>query len=215
MVDLLRLFGFMALLFGGSMAIAYTLTAAGSRRRAKLDVAPGSSVRLIAPGGAYRCFFVRFDARGLVFAAPMDHDVYVPFHPGESIMVQAPQEAGVLCFRSCVVERNPFTHEFTLARPTAAKVVERRHEPRDGSYEGSEAELNGKKARMLNLSAMGARLIAPDGVKPGDWVQLSLPLGLGLVEGWALDARPSRLDGRPARDVRLRFAAPAPGLRAR
>jgi hypothetical protein len=212
MSELLQFVGLMAILFAGSMGVAYLATSLKRGRSLCLDIHEGHSVRVLMPGGAYRCRFVRQDRNGLVLSAPMEQDRFVPVHAGESVMVQAPQGDSLLCFRSDILGRDGTLHEFTVAKPSTIKRIERRGEKRDKSYAGSKAKLNGVSADMMDLSTMGAKVVTPAIVIAGDAVTLELPMGLGSVEGWALAARPAAFEGKPAREVRIKFMVPVPGM---
>jgi len=212
MSELLHFVGLMAVLFAGSMGIAYMVTSLKRGRALCLDISEGHSVRVLMPGGAYRCRFVRQDRGGLVLTAPMEQDRFVPVRPGESVMIQAPQNDSLLCFRSDILGRDGKLHEFTVANPSTIKRIERRGEKRDKSYLGSKAKLNGVSADMIDLCTMGAKLVSPAIVAAGDFITLELPMGLGKIEGWALATHPAAFEGKPAREVRIKFMAPVPGM---
>jgi hypothetical protein len=129
------------------------------------------------------------------------------------MMVQAATDTAVLTFRAAVVSRNADTHEFTLARPERVRHVERRAELRDSSYDGMIGRINGTSATLQNLSAGGACVVTAAPVRAGDQVTLDLPMGLGEVQGLALESTATAQGRTLSRAVRIRFEVPLAGLR--
>lgn len=201
----------MAMLFVTSAAVAYVITLMGQRRREALpSMAPNTSLRLVGPGGVYRCHFLRLDRDALVVSAPLYRDHYVPVRPEEKLMVQAPVPDGLMTFRTHVLSRDAGDHTLRLARPEQFRLVDRRAEPRSVGVAGRSAVVNGSGAELVNLSAGGARVKTPLAVRAGE--RLEVRLGEGACYGWALESVPDTLGTLPARSVRVRFETPLDGL---
>lgn len=213
MRELIEMVGLLAIVFGVSVAVSYLFFNRRPRKVQLIPLAENTSVRMIGPGGAYRCYFLRQDHTGLIFSAPLQRDRYVPLRSGEMMMVQAATDSAVLTFRAAVVSRKADTHEFTLARPERVRHVERRAELRDTSYSGMIGRINGTSATLQNLSAGGACVVTASPVRAGDHVTLDLPMGLGEVQGWALESTATAQGRTLSRAVRIRFEVPLAGLR--
>lgn len=210
----LQMLGLLALVFVVSMTISYVIS--HPRRRRKLTLVPlpeNTSVRMIGPGGVYRCHFLRQSKAGLTFSAPLQRDVYVPLRVGEIMMIQAPLNDSVVTFRAAVIGRDADTHEFTLATPERIRHVDRRVESRDTNIRGRIVALNGQSATILDLSAGGAKVLCQaHGINAGDAVRLNLPDEMGVVYGWALEAIPTADGAYRSQAVRIRFETPLDGL---
>ncbi len=213
-MELLSALGLFALIFGLSMGVSYVVTSWRGRHIEKVHIEPNSKVRLIGPGGAYRCYFVRSNDKGLVFTSPLHKDSFVPVRPGESLMVQVPTDDGLLTFSSTVQSRDAATHELLLAHPSAVRRTDRRAEPRDTAYRGTAVKVNGETAELVDLSAGGARIVGSGSIRPGDAIQVQLPTGLGDAEGWALECQPAAFGARQGNEVRICFDHPLAGLRS-
>lgn len=186
------------------------------RRRSKhhvLELAPHTKARLVGPKGVYRCYYVATEREGLVFSAPLQRDHYVPVQVGEPYMAQVPTTDGVLTFRTEVVSRDPVTHQFTVAHPSAVRRVERRAELRETVFDGIEAQINDEPAVLCDLSANGAKLVTQCDITAGESVRLVLPDGRGVCDGWALESIPGAWGSAVGRIVRVRFSEPLGGLR--
>ena len=128
-------------------------------------------------------------------------------------MIQAPLNDSIITFRAAVIGRNSDTHEFTLATPERVRHVDRRSEPRDTSLEGCIVSLNNQSAKLVDISAGGARVLSPAyGIRPGDAVSLNLPDEMGTAYGWALETIPTADGAHRANWVRIRFETPLEGI---
>lgn len=214
MEQLVQLLGVFACAFGVCYAVSYLLLARKRKPVALFPVSEGTRVRMVGRGGVYRAHFVRHTKAALVFSAPLQRDSYVPLRTGDSIIVQAPTDDGVLTFRASVIERDSDTHEFTLAVPTRVRQIDRRSEPRDHTVAGQPALVNGSAAELLDLSASGAKLMTKSSVEPGDTVQIELPSGFGSAMGWILEVTTVALDGKLCSTIRIAFDQPLSGLQA-
>ena len=172
----------------------------------------GCSVRLVGPGGVYRCHLLRKERDGLVFSAPLQRDHFVPLRVEEKLMVQMPVVDGLVTFRSEIMSRDAEEHSIKLETPKRFRHVDRRSEPRDDRVCGREVSLNGSAAALVNLSAGGARVVTPLALKPGERIQVQLGMEAAVCFGWALESIADHLGVEPARSVRVRFEAPLSGL---
>ncbi|MCH7905207.1 MAG: hypothetical protein IH944_11685 [Armatimonadetes bacterium] len=199
------------LLFGGSAMIAYFVTAHFAARRYDVDIEPNSRVRMVGPGGVYRCHFVRKHSSGLVFSSPLQADRFTRIEVGDRLLVQAPSDGYLMTFRSVVSSCDEATKELTLELPQHLRRVDRRSEPRDESFGGRTALLNGNEVSMLDLSAGGACLATDKYIRPGTTVKLELPDG-GEAYGWSLNSREESGNAYLGYRTRLRFDEPLSGL---
>ncbi|ARU40466.1 hypothetical protein CCB80_04640 [Armatimonadetes bacterium Uphvl-Ar1] len=212
MLEFLQMVGLLAVVFAVSMVVSYLVTAKNRRKVTFVPLMENARVRMVGPGGTYRCYFVKRTKKGLVFSAPLQRDRYVPVRVGESMMVQAPVADSLVTFRSSVISRDVETHEFALAHPQRMRQVDRRAEARDRTVEGSIVRVNGEPASLMDLSAGGARIVSNSDLVPGDRVTLDLPEELGSIWGWALESVPSQFGGSVTREFRVRFEEPLSGL---
>ncbi len=211
MNEALSLAGLLIAVFG----VSYALAAVALRPRetaVAFNLVAGEAVRIVTPDGSYRCRVVSFGTKGLVTTAPIFRDHYVPLRPGLEVFVQAPCPEGLATFRSTILRRDKDEREFLLAAPTQVRYSERRSEPRSRRVEGEYATLNGESARLVDLSAHGAKVVTTADVAPGDLVTVELPKAAGTAVGWALETRPASLRDRRAVEVRVRFDGPLGGL---
>lgn len=213
-MELLSALGLFALIFGLSMGVSYVVTSWRGRHVEKVNIEPNSKVRLIGPGGAYRCYFIKSTDKGLIFTSPLHKDSFVPVRAGESLMVQVPTADGLLTFSSTVVSRDAESHELLLSHPTAVRRTDRRAEPRDTAYRGTTVKVNGEQAELIDLSAGGAKIVGSGSIRPGDAIEVQLPTGLGQADGWALECLPASFGTRQGSEVRICFDHPLAGLRS-
>lgn len=195
--------GVMALLFVGSMTVAYGLTVLLRPSRLRVPFEEGSWARVVAPGGSYRTRFVGVRRNGLAFEAPLEQDRYVPIRPNTSVLLQVVHAEGLFCFRSRVTDRELALHQFTVERPARFKHIDRRGEPREW-LGGSEGMLDGALARFLDLSAGGAKIVCPARVKPGDIVELVLPCEV-RVGAHVLGVTDAQSHRTADREIRVQF----------
>lgn len=213
MSSLLQLIGLFILVFGVSLIASFGLHSMRKPWRKKLEIEPNTMVRLVGAGGVYRCHYLSHDRKGVRVSSPIQRDHYIPLRVGEQMMVQVPQDAGLLVFRTTIIERDAESHEFLLGSPEAVRHIERRSEQRDSSVEGKGIEFNGEPATLIDISAGGAKVLTQVEVDPGDQVRIKLHANLGEAYGWALESTASQRDRRPARAVRVKFQIPLSGLR--
>ncbi len=212
MNDVLTMLGLFALVFGFSMAVTYLVSSWKGRRVQEVNLPAETKVRLIGAGGAYRCYYLRTDSEGLVFSTPLQKDRYVPLRIGDSLIVQAPTTDGLVTFSSEILDRCPESHELRLSHPKIVRRTDRRSEPRLTIFDEAHVQVNGQASELKDLSAGGSRLVTKAVIGPGDRVSVTLPRGMGHVEGWTLDAQPAAFEGHPAREVRIQFDQPLAGL---
>lgn len=213
MLESLQLVGLLASVFAVSMGISYALTAHRRRPLASLPLQPSTSIRIVGPGGAYRAHFLGIEKSGVRVSSPLQKDRFVPFRPGDSLMVQAPVDGSIVTFRTTVLKRQKEDHSYLLAHPDRVRHIDRRAEPRDESWDGTTVRLNQGVALLKNLSACGACLVSVEPLVPGDTVRLDLPDGFGTAHGWILETKADALDGKSARQARIRFDAPLSGMK--
>jgi hypothetical protein len=203
-------------LFGAAFGVFYAVAAATNRRKpATLDLPEGSLLRLVAPSGTYRTRLVNVTSRGIIVSAPLQHSSYVPLHPGEKIIVQAPMPEGIITFRCEVANRSADEHEIVLTRPERVRKHDRRSEPRFTIWEDKPVKVNRGEGALVDLSAGGAKVFTMEVVRPGDFLSLFLPEGFGEVSGWALEAIPASRHGRKGSELRIQFDNPLNGLSIR
>jgi len=198
-----------ALLFIGSMALAWGVSRWWARRTDRLpEVTPGAVVRLRTLDGFYRTRLVEVRPGEWVFAAPLRHDVPVPFRVGERLTVEIAIENGCILGQTVVGTRQPNPPQFTVPIPHNAKRVDRRSEVRTNRYDGFPIRANGSAAELVDLSLQGLSFRTSLTVARGDAVNLTLPEGLGDCTAWVLDVTPDRFGARAGCLVHARFSLP-------
>jgi hypothetical protein len=215
MVEVVKLIASFVLFFGGSLLVSYGLFSLLSARRNRLDIAEGTAVRLVGPGGAYRCHYLGRDGEDLLFTSPLQADRYVPIRVGEKLFVQVPGVDCMLSFRSTVVKRDGSSHELVLSNPDYVRRTERRSEPRLTKFAGEDALFDGEPASIVDLSAAGACLLSRRRPDPGQRVRVVLPASQLDTVGWALEASPASIGTHQGYKVRVQFTEPLSGLSKR
>lgn len=180
-----------------------------------VDLPIGTLVRLVTTGGAYRCRVSRCGPDGIDVSAPLHHDRFVPLRPGQTVIVQVPEPGGLLTFRTEIVQRDSESHVLHMSRPSALRRTDRRTEPRLTTVEGDLALVDSVEARMVDLSASGARVVTFADPRAGDRVRLDLKAHGACAFGWVLASEAAQLRGRPARELRIRFEEPLDGIAPR
>lgn len=208
MLEIVQMVGVLTAVFAASMAVSYVYGRTRRKPVLLVPIAPNTRVRMVGPGGTYRCVYLGRTRERLLFGAPVQSDRYVPVRIGEAVMVQATIADSMLCFRSCVVDRQSETHQFSLAVPTRIRQVDRRSEPRTSLLDGTIVRVNGEPASICDLSAGGARILSPAPIAAGDAIRMDFP-GQPEVYGWALESRDT---ASGSREVRLCFDEPFAGL---
>jgi hypothetical protein len=199
----------LACAIGAGIAAGWVMQDRSHARRLR-GLKPGQPVRIVGAGGIARAQLKSIGRRGLRLGPPLVLDQMWSPEPGQKLMVQAPSEAGVISFSAKILSVSASNGEILIEAPAFLKAVERRCEPRDASCAGTSAMVNGHAGRIINLSASGARLMTAAPIRPGDEVDVELPLGLGMAEGWALSVEAGF--ERSQRDVQIRFDRPLAGL---
>jgi Flagellar protein YcgR len=212
MIDIVKVVASVVLFSGGSLLVSYCVASYFSARKHRIDLVEGTSVRLIGPGGAYRCHFMGERNENLVFSSPIQADRYVPIRCGEKVYVQAPGDGCMLSFRTTVIQRDSEAHELILASPQYVRRSERRTEHRITSLVGEDALIDGELATIVDLSAAGACLLSRRRPCPGDRLRVVLPSSDLDADAWALDATPAVMGSQQAFKIRVQFTEPLAGL---
>ena len=74
MNDTLRLIVSILVLFGASLFVSYCVMWLISEHRNQIELSPECSIRLIGPGGAYRCHFREIRGDRIVVSSPLQAD---------------------------------------------------------------------------------------------------------------------------------------------
>ncbi|MFW5697677.1 MAG: flagellar brake protein, partial [Fimbriimonadaceae bacterium] len=193
-------------------AVAYVATVAQTRRVRLSPLKPGNMVRLQGPDGRYRSEYLGAHRRHLEFKAPMRQDSYVPLRPGDSYLVFVPREGAMFTFRTTILERSAADHRLKTSLPIRLHRLERRTGRRHPVPSETWVTLNGKKARLLDLSRQGAHLLYPGQLKAGDKASFhGSPPPLGEVDAWVVESDPTVVCGAPGRSLRVMFQRPLAG----
>lgn len=212
LTDALSTVAGMVVLFGVSAAVAYVATAAQTRRALLSPLKPGTMVRLQGPEGRYRSEYLGARKQHLEFKAPVRQDSYVPLRPGDSYLVFLPREGAMYTFRTTILERTAADHRLKTSLPQRLRRLERRTGRRHPVPGDKWVTLNDKKARLLDLSSLGAHLLYPGQVKAGDKVSFQgSPPPLNSVNAWVVESQPTVVCGAPGRSIRVTFQRPLPG----
>lgn len=202
MLDFLQIVGFFALAAGVSFGLSLFFFKGLARRRRNV-LAPGCAVRLRTPEGVYRTRFAGPCRQGLVFAAPLQRDAYVPISVGASVTVEAPSEKGILLFRSRVAARSAETHELVLENPERVFQEDRREHAREGRREEPIC-VEHAAAWLSDLSPNGLRFRSDRRFECGERVRVDLP-GYNEPEfAWVLHCGPDFDGGKGAYTTRVR-----------
>lgn len=202
MHDLLQLIGFFAVAAAFSFALSYGIARALGQRRMQVLV-PGCSVRLRTSDGVYRTRYAGPSPQGLVFAAPLKRDSYVPISVGAPVTVEAPSHRGVLLFRTRVASRDAATHEFVLAAPDRVFHEDRRQSPR--LVKGRAAiRVEEQTAWLADASETGFRFYSDAAFGPGERVRIDLPEQEEPEFAWVLHCGPNLEGGKGAYSIRAR-----------
>lgn len=212
MLDIAKVVASVVLFFGGSLLVSYVIASYFSDRKHRVEIAEGTAVRLVGPGGAYRCHFMGFRDELLVFSSPIQADRYVPIRAGEKVYIQAPGKDCMLSFRTTVMERDNDAHELVLAAPDYVRRNERRTEERLKTLAGEDALIDGELAQIVDVSVAGACLLSRRRPEPGERMRVLLPSSGIDAFGWALESTPSEMGTHQGYKVRIQFTEPLAGL---
>jgi len=203
MSNFLQIVGFFALAAGVSFGLSLFVFGGLARRRSDV-LAPGSAVRLRTPDGVYRTRYAGSSRQGLVFAAPLQRDAYVPISVGATVTVEAPSDKGILLFRSRVAARSTETHELILEAPDRVFQEDRREHDRD---RGSDASISVEHAAgwLCDQSPNGLRFRSDRRFESGERVRIDLPGRDEPEFAWVLQCGPNFDGGKGAYTTRVRL----------
>lgn len=204
MDHLAQLFGYFLICFSLSCGVAYLVTLV-IRRSRRVSLADGAVLRLRCASGMYRCKLLEKTRQGWVISAPLQRDVFVPLRPGDLMTVEAADATGAFLFRSAVIARDADSHRLTIRPPADLRRVERRERPRTNKSQQVSAVLEGQQAKVVDLSAVGARVATRAQVMRGERVRLDMEGRPEPVFGWVLETLPGSDLGYDSCEVRLRF----------
>lgn len=203
MMELMQIVGFFALAAAVSFAVTLVLMKALSHKRLHA-LAPGCAVRLRTPDGVYRTRYAGPTRQGLVFAAPLQRDSYVPISVGAPVTVEAPGTSGVLLFRTKVTARDAATHELVLEAPEKVLSEDRRHSKRQSK--GLQPVLiEDATAWLSDVSETGMRVLSDRHFPSGERVKIELPSSEEPYFGWVLHCGPNLDGGKGQYVVRIRL----------
>lgn len=203
MSELLQIVGFFALAAAVSFAVSLILIRLFARRHRNI-LDPGCAVRLRTSDGVYRTRFTGPNQLGLVFAAPLQRDCYVPISVGAPVTVEAPGRRGVLLFRTKVAHRDAATHEIVLETP--AKVFqEDRRQTKRCAHGQTAIEVEGAAAWLCDRSEIGLRFTTDRRLQSGERIRIDLPGDDEPIFGWVLHCGPNVDGGKGSYVVRVRL----------
>lgn len=212
MPDTVRIVFSAILLFGGSILVSYGVAWLLAARKHRYSIAEGASVRLVGPGGAYRCHFVRKTDDEIEVTSPIQADRFVPIRVGEKLLVQVASEDCLLSFSTVVLSRDSDKHALVLRAPSTLRRIERRSERRSERLSGEDVLIDGEVASLVDLSAAGLSAVMLKRPKSGSRMRVVLP-GSGLdAFGWALESSQAAFGIHPGYRVRIQFEEPLAGL---
>ena len=169
-------------------------------------------MRLVGPGGAYRCHFMREENELMVVSSPLQADRFVPIRVGEKLLVQVPSDDCLLSFSTTVVSRDSEKHELVIKSPATLRRIERRSEFRSERLAGEDVLFDGEVAALVDLSAAGACVVTRRRPKSGDRVRIVLPQSGLDAFGWALESSQAAFGIHSGYKVRVQFEEPLAGL---
>jgi hypothetical protein len=200
------------LLFGGSVLASYGVAWLLSARKHRYTITPGVAMRLVGPGGAYRCHFVRQEGEEIEVSSPLQADRYVPIRVGEKLLVQVPSGDCLLSFSTVVLSRDSEKHALVLRAPSTLRRIERRTERRSERLAGEDVLFDGEMASLVDLSAAGACVVTRKRPKSGARVRIVLPQSGLDAFGWALESSQAAFGIHAGYKVRVQFEEPLAGL---
>jgi c-di-GMP-binding flagellar brake protein YcgR len=169
-------------------------------------------MRLVGPGGAYRCHFVQHNGDQIEVSSPIQADRFVPIRVGEKLLVQVPSEDCMLSFSTVVVSRDSDKHQLVLKAPTTLRRIERRSERRSERLFGEDVLFDGEMASLVDLSAAGACVVTRKRPNSGSRVRIVLPQSGLDAFGWALESSQAAFGIHQGYKVRVQFEEPLAGL---
>lgn len=203
MKSLAGLIGFFGMVFAGSVTASYMLFSAirrGKMRSARA-IRPTGALKLRGTQGMYRSTFCDAYDGHWVISSPLQRDVYVPLHVGDSLFVEAPVVGGTAFFRADIVERRALTHEFVIKLPNEISIRQRRGTDRESFGAGLDCTINGREAKLLNRSTTGALIIST--LRPDHGDRLKINLEGEEIEGYALDCEPAAMGNKQGARIRV------------
>lgn len=205
MKDVVYVVALVCLYFGGAILVSYCMFWYFASKQADPCLAENTSVKLVGPGGTYRCHYLRRDDDFLIFSNPLQADRFVPIRPGEKMMVCSASSKGFVTFSTQVLERDANRHELKLALPNFIKRSERRAAPRLTSLKGEDVLLDGEPAEIVDHSPIGMCVLASDRPQQGEVVHVALPSHGVSASGWAVDAVPASIGKYASFKVHIQF----------
>lgn len=210
MHELVSIVGIGAAAFVGS---AFVGLQAGRRRpRPSVEVQDGHRLEFVGDFGRCGSRLISASKSGWVVEGPMARQHYLPLRVGDRFLVHAADARGMVAFRGVVQARDVVSHTLTLEPPSAFARVERRAFPRLQAVDEAFCQIDGRPARVLDVSRGGLRALTPKLVGLGSRVLVSAPdwscaqpferCGLVLANTSAAYGR------RQVREVRIRFDEP-------
>ena len=198
----------MSIAFVGAFLLAKLAISLKGSKAPKLLLTEGAKLKVLTPSGAYRCTVEATDKQGIYISAPIYRETYVPLRLGETVVVQVAHSDGLQTFQTKISDRNTGPHMLKLEWPKHFRISDRRSSIRVLYSSFEDGSINNEKTKIIDLGAMGTKMVTGKSHLPGDWVRVQLPDGYGETYGWILDTTPSRLAGLPGHVVRIRFESP-------
>ena len=200
------------LLFAGSILITYGVAWLIAARRHRYKITEGVAMRLVGPGGAYRCHFVKQEGDQIEVSSPIQADRFVPIRVGEKLLVQVPSDECLLSFSTVVLSRDSDKHQLILKAPATLRRIERRSERRSERLSGEDVLFDGEIASLVDLSAAGACVVTRKRPQAGARVRVVLPQSGLDAFGWAVESTQAAFGIHPGYKVRVQFEEPLAGL---
>lgn len=194
-------------LFLASAAAAYAFHRLPFRKSRHLKLCENGLLRISTGYTTYRTRVIAETPRGWLIASPLQRDAYVPLHINESLLIQAPQQGGIIRFRSIIIARHAETHYLEIAKPESWQKVDRRNALRTSEFLGLEIQVEGRSATLVDLSEHGAKVVADGCLARGERVLLQAPWSKAPAAAWVLDVHPDPAS-RSRSELRLCFEEP-------
>ena len=177
MQDFLKLIGSFTLLFALSYALAFMFTQLQKRRQPSLVPSENDKMKFKSSDGMFRCRFIREDAEGWQFSAPMQRDHYVPLSVGTVVVCEVVTSEGILHFESTVINRRLDPARIVIKKPENPSLVERRNRIRVTDMAEMDLSISGKKGKLLDRSSGGIRIALTGSLDEGATVEVKFPNG--------------------------------------
>jgi hypothetical protein len=188
-----------------AIALAYGAAKWLSTRSAQTAIPENATLKIRGESGMYRARFLGSSERGWRFGAPLRRDSYVPLRVGEILSVEAALPDGAALFRTRVLHRDDTNHEVVMERPKQISRIDRREMARWVPDSADHAVLDGKPARIVDLSNHGARVESQAPRHAGERICLDHSHWAKPVFGWVLETWPIK---GTLQSIRIRFEEP-------